>query len=161
MSKTQLLKKMSPKTILGEVKKYIFDKETGEIHKDGTKFTLAKIFGKAHGVKTGQSDHGEWVAFLGAFGAIVTDEKGEIINEYRSPKVFLPEPMQTMLAAALHEADTVEFAVELGIECDSTSATGYTYTVNPIVEVKESDALAHLRDQSMGKLTAPPTKKAS
>lgn len=137
-----LLKKISAKTVIGDVKALATESD------DGARLKLFVLIGRITGIQTGSSNFGDWIAFKGAF-EVTNCNTGETS---KSPKCFLPEPVQSMLVDALKAHETVDFAVELGIRVDRTLPTGYEYTVEPLAEMQESDELAHLRDLSKQRL---------
>lgn len=124
-----LLSKISMKTIGADV----------EASKEGP-IALAHVLGIAKGVKTGQSTYGDWTAFVGSFEA-VNLETGEI---FRAGKCFLPEIATSLLAGALTDAETVQFALEIGAR-PAKNAVGYEYTVTPLIGPSESDELSMLK----------------
>lgn len=151
-----LLKKISPKNLVGEVKPIVSE----HIKKDGEAMELYRIWGVVDGVQTGNSSFGDWVAFVGQFGALnsVTGE------EFKGIKAFLPEPMQTMLQVAMNDNDKVEFALLVHVKRRDDLAIGYEYIAEPIIDAQEADPLEHLKTKALPQLEAPKkttTKKAS
>lgn len=152
-----LVKKISAKVIVGDVKKLCKSQE------DGTVIDLANFYGRATGFKTGASDFGNWTAFLGNFEA-VNLETGE---EFQARQMFLVEPLQGMLLDQLAESESVDFACTLSVVVNEKLPTGYEYRVTPITELKRSDELESLRQlagaPSLKRLAAPepqePTKE--
>lgn len=148
MSNQNMLKKISAKTLFGKI-------EAPEKAKE-----MFALYGVANGTKTGKSQFGDWLAFTGDFEAANT-ETGE---SFRAPVCFLPEPAQGMLEAALMKnADGVEFSFIVGIK-PADNAFGYEYTVRPVKQANQSDALAALRDMTqeamMKSLPAPKKSEA-
>jgi len=139
-----LLKKISTKTVLGDVRKVVKDLEDGQI------VDLMTVYGRAQGFKQGSSDFGDWLAFTGQFEVInlLTGETSE------APQVFLVEPLQGMLLAQLQNAESVDFAVTLQAVVDSEMPRGYEYRVVPLTETKRTDALDSLRALVHTKLPA-------
>lgn len=131
-----LLKKLSVATVYGEI-----SKDSEAVNNSSP---IIRVFGIASGIRTGQSNFGDWVAFTGDFGAINL-ESGEA---YRGPQVFIPQPAQGMLEAALSKSENVEFAFEIGVKPSKKGSMGYEYTVRPIKEASDSDAFAALADLS-------------
>lgn len=133
----ELLKKMGPKQIVGD----LLDAE--EIPASQELYTL---IGVCNGVKTGESTYGPWTSFLGTFEAIRTDNG----KRFQSGRVFIPEPVSSMTAAQLADAQsedkaaTVAFAFAIGRKKAKT-ATGYEYTTKPLVKLAANDPLAGLR----------------
>jgi hypothetical protein len=107
---------------------------------------LFTVIGICNGVKTGMSTYGEWLALTGQFEAMNLDT-GEA---YVAPQVFLPEPLNGLIAAKVRTPDengqpvSVKFAVEVGIKPSKTTL-GYEYTVRELVDASEDDPLAGLR----------------
>lgn len=132
-----MVKKLGAKQIIGNVKKAVADFCTN----DGDKVTLYTIFGTANGIKTGTTNHGDWVAFQGQFEATnYVDGKG-----YASNQAFITEPIQSMLVRALEESDAVDFAITVDAKRRDDLAVGYEYITTPHVKTQQSDPLAHLR----------------
>lgn len=145
MSQVVLLKKMSAKTLIGKI-------DPPEKQVD-----LFAVYGVATGTKTGSSNFGDWLAFIGDFEG-VDIATGEVS---RSPVCFLPEPAQGMLEAALLKNENgVEFSFIIGVKPNKTSTTGYEYTVKPVVASKQNDALEKLRGATTQALPAPKEKAA-
>ena len=137
MSSFSLSKKLSVKGVVGNVKKMVVE---GEIA-DGQK--IARFLGSAHSVLTGTGDNGDWVAFKGNFGAtnLITGEK------LRSGKCFLPDVASDVLHAMVTEADSpVEFAFDIAIKKDASSATGYVYSAVPLLQPKQDDPLSRMME---------------
>lgn len=138
----KMLKKASPKTIMGRAIKA----------PDGDKPEhLFTIYGKANKTVRGESTYGPWVALVGEFEGMTVEGV-----EFASPKAFLPEPMHSMIAERLEDEDSsaVEFAIKVSI-IKSDSTVGYEYQGEPLVEPEKSDSLSHLRNAAADALTAP------
>lgn len=162
----QLLKKMSAKTICGNVKslaRVTFYKEKAD--KDGNLVLLEdapkgidlfRVIGVADGIKSGNSQFGDWISFTGNFKAIGLrpDENGEV-DEYRSAVLFLPAPADQLLVEALKDNDNVELAFIIGIS-PSTGVLGYEYTCQPLIKPQENDAISSLEQKlGLAQLEAP------
>lgn len=141
---SKLLKKLSAKHIIGNVKEFV-----AKIDKDGGELEAYRVFGKIVGIRSGQSTFGDWIMFKGQIEAISYD--GET---FRATEVAIQEPMQTMLQSALAEHDSVEFAMVVSVKRRDDLEVGYEYIVSPLVEAQEDDALAHLRQAAL-----PPAEK--
>jgi len=150
MSKPELLKKISAKTVLG-----------GKIEKPEKAAHLFRVVGVVTGLAVGTSNFGEWVAFKGEFRVVRHDGA-----EFYGVKLFLPDPAQTLLVTAFKTmgADSgahIEVALDIGIK-PSDVPIGYEYTATPLVEVKTSDPLTALLARVEGKsapaLPAPKVK---
>ncbi len=144
----KLVKKMTPKTILGVTS---MDVPTAPVD-------LYDIYGVATKTKSGESTYGTWTALVGNFEAIVT-ETGALVS---SSVCFLPEPVHSMIIDALGDNKSpVEFAVHVMI-IPNSSAIGYEYIGEPLTEAKPSSQLAMLREVVKtyhAKLPAPKSKK--
>ncbi len=134
MSKPEMLKKISPKTVMGE--KITAPLEAGH---------LFRVVGVCSGLKTGQSNFGEWVAFTGEFNVERNDGK-----RFYGTKLFLPDPVQTLLVTAVKgladKSSLVEVALDVGIK-PSDAPIGYEYTCSPLVEVAASTPLQALMER--------------
>jgi len=143
---SSLVRKISAKSVCGKVEK----------PKKAT--PLFTVIGIASKTKSGQSDFGPWTSLLGQFEATNIDT-GEL---FIAPACFLPEPLNSMIAASLEETDdegkqvnrSVQFAVEVGYKPNET-AIGYEYTTKEIVESDQADPLAALRAEAKKGLPAP------
>ncbi len=147
---SNLVRKISAKSVCGKLEK-------------PTKATsLFIVGGIANKVKRGSSDYGDWAALVGQFEA-TNIETGEV---FVGPQCFLPEPLNSMMAATLDETDaegervnaSVQFAVEVGYKKADT-ATGYEYTTKEIVSADAADPLAAIREEMTKALPAPVEKK--
>jgi len=166
MSAPQVIRKISPRHVVGNVKAIApREDKDGNLPKDIV--PLYRIFGQANGVKTGESDYGAWVALTGRFEAVVTmpDENGVASMEsFAAPQCFLPEPMNTIIADELkrtdengkREVESLEFAFDVGVKAAKTSV-GYEYTCVPLMERSGADPLLALRE----KVAALPAPKAA
>ena len=155
-----LLKKISAKQVVGNVKKVVAD----SLKNDGDKMDLYNVIGIATGVKTGETDYGPWIAFTGQFEA-TNIETGEV---FQSGKCHMPEPLDQMIHDVIVQKDTdgnpavesVQFAYTVGVKRRDDLQVGYEYTLREIVSADAADPLAALRDQSAKQLSAPAKKAA-
>lgn len=117
--------------------------------KEGERKDMFTLVGKTDSVKTGESDNGPWVRFLGQFEAVcMFNIDPEVIGtHFVSGTAYLPEPYESMTFAALREADggSVEIAVTISIEAQEASAVGYIFKVKSLRPVQLSDNLSDLR----------------
>lgn len=62
--------------------------------------------------------------------------------------MIVPKTLETLLDAAitLDESNAVDFAVEVWVEKNESSITGYSYLIKPLIKPAESDVLANLRE---------------
>lgn len=125
---------------------------------------LARIYGIAGAFKPGMGTTPDgtqkpYVKFLGQFRAINL-KTGEVFN---SSTMILPQFIEEQLHGILSAggAQSVEFAVEISAQGDKPgakpSATGYTYSVKPLLQMGENSALAALEAKfsNVAKLPAP------
>ena len=162
-----LIRKLSPKTVMGKVAIPLKADGTPYVDEDGaaTKFpatVLYHVFGLAHDTRVGTSDNGPFCSFLGSFEAIRAKDG----KRYQSGQCFVPKAVEDLLVSALRAGQVgdpkaqVEFAIEIGIQFAQT-ATGYEYYVKNLVKTKNADPLADLRSRitnahpSLAALAAP------
>lgn len=124
---------------------------------EGASVPIIKVAGEATGAKTGQTDKGEYTKLLGSF--IATDLTTGAL--YQSGQCILPEFVGGTLGAALRGAGSsggsVRFAFEIGVRRKDTAITGYEYTVTPLMQSQQSDAMKELAALAGIDLTkAPP-----
>lgn len=117
---------------------------------------VMKVIGQAVGLKTGQSNFGEWTALLGRFEAWNND--GE---QFEASQLFLPEvaliPIRVALAA--QGTRSVDFAIELFVKPTTNVKPGaapYEYTFVDLAPPAESDPLQRLRSLALAGPSAPP-----
>lgn len=142
MSNITYLKKIVAKNLVNTPIKEIVK----AFENDGDKKELYRLIGQASGYQCGDSNYGPWTAFKGNFEAYNMD--GEV---FKSNKAFILEPLQTMLKNALDESEgaTIDFALSVSVKRRDDLGIGYEYNVSPILEVKESDSLSHLRAMAL------------
>lgn len=144
----KLQKKISISKILGgkpSLKALLaYTAETGKAD-----MPLCRIYGAASGTKTGVSDFGEWTALTGQFRGVNT-ATGETID---SGVCFLPDVALDLVVGVLVPGATVEFAFDIAIRADESSATGYIYLATPLVSEAES-AISRLENK-LKALAAP------
>lgn len=154
----KLVKKLSMRHLIGDVKKHIPTKEIEitrgdktvlkEVPDLGATVWLANVVGIARGLKHGTSTYGEWTALLGDFVAVaLVGEK--TADQFRTGQLFLPDVVMNMISAALDGKTGVEFAFKIGIiaadtEGERASATGYEYTADFLTAPKQNDPLQAL-----------------
>jgi hypothetical protein len=157
----QLIKKLSSKSVIGNVKKIAMEEFylKNDVEKPNpdakSELSLYTIYGRCRGIKTGTGDNGDWVSFEGDFKA-TRDIDGEV---FRAPRAFISEPAAGMLQAALEAGDTVELAFNVSI-VPSNNAYGYEYRCAPLLEVKETDDMLALEKKIQLRLDAPKSATA-
>lgn len=151
-----IVRKISTKVVVGNI---------GDMVKKGKiteKTAVMRVFGIASGLKKGESNYGEYTAFLGQFRA-VNLASGEVFS---AGKCFLPVCAQELIEANIGPDSRVEFALDIEVVPDDTVQVGYFYSAAPILEPSENDPLELLASkiESVAALPAPdspsPKKRA-
>lgn len=151
---TTVLRKMSNKA-LGFDKRSITALLTAN---DGKAVTLYQVFGIVRKAEGGEGSNGKWIRFVGDFqaqGDGVTVEKDGSVSRSpfvaRASKLFVPgifeSELENHVLAATDDKGKVapvEFAIEVGATVDDATATGYTFTVKPLIKMRDNDQLANL-----------------
>ncbi|MGA9854261.1 MAG: hypothetical protein WBR29_03150 [Gammaproteobacteria bacterium] len=148
-----LVRKISPKTIMGKVTIPLKSDGKPYVDEDGVpvKFpdtVLYSVFGLSHGIRTGTGDNGPFCAFLGSFEAVRSKDG----KRFQGGQCFVPKAIEDLLVASMKAGQkddpsaSVEFAVEIGIKFAQT-AVGYEYTIKNLVKTKNADPLADLRSR--------------
>jgi len=138
--KAELLKKITTKLVMGD-RVTVVDVKDGPIH-------LYGVIGICTGSKVGESQYGAWIGFTGQFEATRYKDGARFV----APIAFIPEPASSMMAGALDRAaknnqePSLQFAFIIGAK-KSTAAIGFEYTVEPVLQASQNDALQALRDQ--------------
>lgn len=137
---TKILRKLSVKTVVGLSVKGLRDlAATGK----GAPVPLIRLAGIARKAEIGESDNGEFVRFKGDFQGVDL-RTGEISI---SPVAFLPAPVDAMLQAAIQadeKGNGAQFGFDILIVENETSAVGYEYRVQTLLEVKPTAPLEAL-----------------
>lgn len=161
-----ILKKMSAKTVCGNVKKLV-----AEIAEE-TNIECYRMFGVITGYEQGETNFGIWTAFRGNFESI--NHEGE---SFKAVKAFIPEPIDGMIKEQIdllekanaeetelakkeeRQAILIEVSLEFAIIVEAKRrddlAIGYEYITKPLVEMQKNDSLSHLRTAA---LEAPKTE---
>ena len=130
MTETMIIKKISAKTVLGNVKTL----DEGK---------LMTVIGIASGTKGGESNFGSWECLTGSFQAIRHSDG----QQFNSGVCFLPDVGHDLVAGQVHmeENSSVEFAFDILKKNDADVAAGYIYSVVPLIKVNpEEDPLSRL-----------------
>lgn len=116
---------------------------------------LCAIYGILRKYTIGQSAYGEFIKFNGDIEAKNLDT-GEV---FKSGSLILPGIIAGVLQGAVdgNPDSDVEFGVIVGVKPSEKGNTGYEYTIKPLMEVKEADALIALRGMVDSKLKALPS----
>ena len=169
---TTILRKMSPKTVMGKIKRP-FPGDEGDPSATppvppkapDPERDLYVVMGQTNGIVTGESDNGPWVAFKGWFESARCDS-GEIAQ---SALCFVPKAFEELLVNAVKAqqegdaASMVEFAVKISIVPSAKAAVGYEFRCRNLIKVQSGDPLKALRDtlRGAGSLPALPAPKAA
>lgn len=147
MSAPKILSKISFKTVCGKVNRR-------ELTADGSPKLVMRVLGQANGIKTGNTDFGEFTAFVGSF-EVTNVETGEIS---RSGKMFLPMAAEVMLAGALAgSTGPVGFGFDIGVR-EADNQIGYEYTAESIFDVAETDPIEQMKKDMTAKALPAPIK---
>lgn len=148
MSKS-LMKKITTKALIGKI-------ERDSVPNKGER-KLYRVFGSAMGTVTGSGTYGDYVGFRGRFRAVVIDPAiHETGATFDAAKLYLPQMATDMLLPVVENQTEggVQFGFDIGV-IKADTATGYEYTVTPIVEsAPEADPLEILGG-ALPKLPAP------
>ena len=155
MAKVNIVRKITMKSLVGIVGTYAKDLQAGQ------SISLARFVGIARGIKTGTTNYGEYQALTGEFVAeALAGEK--VGNRYRSGTLFLPNVALDLVTPAVNNiarGEGIEMAFEVGIERDTTSAIGYVYTANFLMEPAMNDPLEQLVSLALPSPETEPEKE--
>lgn len=156
--RSTFLRKISPKTVCTELGVNLLTIGNTRPVPSQLLYYLYGITGK---IKTGQTDKGEWMAFLGRFRAVSPDKT----RVFESGTAFVPVLEDMIYSSMLQAQDPstggddkaqITFAVAIGIKpapADKPSATGYEYDVQRLIEqTAEGDPLTLLETEVTGRL---------
>jgi hypothetical protein len=104
---------------------------------------LGRIYGVAKDYESVTTQYGEAQKFKGEF--IATKADGEICM---SAVCYLPGTVSNLLASALKNdnVDGVKFGFDITAEPNEKSATGYSWKIQPLMEVKPTESLLAFAD---------------
>ena len=152
MPAAKLLKKITPATVVGETGSALNPDAPKPIP---TERVIFDLYGLAVKTRTGSTNLGPWVQFVGEFEAVTPD--GEV---FASARCHIPQPFEDMLYAQLAQVQapgpngednskaSVRFAVRLSIVPPAKgkpSASGYEYRIQPLLEPETDSPIANLR----------------
>lgn len=135
----KMLRKLSPKTIIGDVKKIV------EPYGDGTIIPLYDLVGRVASYTDGVSNYGTWYKFKGQFAFIShvnPNDNGE------ASIAFLQDPLVDYVIDAMAQGSVpLEFGVRLLARKDSKlpNEGKYEYILESLIQPKESEELSHLK----------------
>lgn len=150
-----LIKKISAKTVLGNIVQIVAALEVGETVEGYA------VAGHCEGFETGMSTYGEWRRFVGDFH--VTNYITGEVN--RAPSCHVPELLDNILYNSIKDSvsidasratkttkyyglsSPIEFAFKVDIKRapdDENEGIKYEYLVTPLTAVATNDSLQHL-----------------
>ena len=150
LGKASIEKKLTTKIVMGK-KINGGDVEKGPVQ-------LYSIIGVCTGYKTGESQYGGWVGFTGIFESTRFADGAR----FTAPVAFIPEPASSMMLSGIDRAlkaggenadVSLRFAFIIGVK-PSDKAAGFEYTVEPVMQASQNDALAELRSLVAPRLPA-------
>ncbi|MFW9874962.1 MAG: hypothetical protein ACFFG0_17790 [Candidatus Thorarchaeota archaeon] len=146
LNKANIVRKISVKTVFGKI-------DARKLPNEEEPVPVIRAMGRAHGVKTGTSTYGDWVAIKGDFFA-VNLQTGV---GYRGTQLFLPPVASELVESVLAdcESGTVDIAFDIFAFFSENSATQYEYSAKPIIESKEADPMHGLIGRVDEKLALP------
>jgi hypothetical protein len=155
VGEVKLLKKLVAKDIVGRAR-LIYRKQFAPDDKEQKNplpmlpRQLYIVFGQARSTKTGESDYGPWVAFLGSFEAVDLETGERSVSD----KLHLQDPAEGLLLDQLsrrsNTADSVQFLFEVGVKpsqkwMDTDAGNSYEFTVKTHFKMDKADPLASMR----------------
>lgn len=150
-----MIKKLSVKTISGDVKKFVLDGLKSEELENGQRFDIFSVVGIIKKVTEGEHDqYGTYYEFGGSFEGIrLIDGSGQT---FRAAKCFLPEVATELLVAEHNriceendgEAQPIQIALKVSAVVDETLPTMFSYEVTPLIKAEENDPLAMIKQQA-------------
>lgn len=140
--KIAIVKKLSAKVLVGNVKTYIKDLQPGQ------SVDLFRVVGIANKTKTGTSNYGDWEALLGNFiaEALVGAKKDQ---RYRTGQLFLPDVVLNMVTPLIDGKSAVQMGFVVSAIADDDSNTGYIYSADFLMEPEENDPLEALMKKAL------------
>lgn len=137
MSNTQaeLVKKITLKGLNVVPKKHSLE--------DGERRECATVIGRLDSLEQKNTTYGDYVEFKGVFEAYVNGVLSQSANV-----ILLPQVAESFLVGLFNNdgVSAIEFALKIGVKQDEKSAaTGYSYTVEPLIETQSQSPLRHLQ----------------
>jgi len=158
MSTIKTLKKISVKELFGLKRNDDGKAKMQELVKSGHK-EIFVISGRVTGFASKATQYGESFALLGQFLA-----RNQINGDvFKATKCYLPKDFTENVIGTFQnrsdESGAIEFTANVSVVEDSSSATGYTYIVEPVTTA-ESMAWEAKAMQSLLAIPAPEKPKA-
>lgn len=153
----EVVKKITLKKCCGNLKGIVRDKMS-----EGEILPVLRVIGQVTNASMESSDLGEYVRLRGQFKAINLIDQ----SEFTSAACILPDvasyPVYHQMQLADEAGNTpkvLEFAYDMTIKEDESSAVGYEHGCVPLIETTQDDPLERLM-AGLPKLPAPPKAKA-
>lgn len=153
----EVVKKITLKKCCGNLKAIVRDQM-----KAGQTLPVLRVLGQVTNASMESSDLGEYVRLRGSFKAINLLDH----SEFTSAACILPDvasyPVYHQMQVPGEDGTTpkvLEFAYDMTIKEDESSAVGYEHGCVPLVETTQDDPLERLA-ANLPKLPSPPKPKA-
>lgn len=130
----KLITKITVKTVYGKINRE-------KLYQPGvTKVPVMRVGGTVTGLKSGNSDYGEFTKLTGTFQA-VNAETGEV---FVSGVAILPAVANDLVRGMVVPNQAVSFLLDITADRDDSSGTGYTYSAASPIEPSADNALMAL-----------------
>jgi hypothetical protein len=155
MADTKILKKLTIRTFIGKKSEILAIAMTGRtksMDEDGKEVfsstgkpvKMMRVLGQVSGFSTGESDFGSYVKLSGDFFAtnMITGE------ETTASQALLPSEIGEPIANAIKAgASAIDFAVEVYVEFDESSATMYKFSARSLIKPETPKPITALMDR--------------
>lgn len=167
MSNSAIVRKLSTKTVVGNLKAIIAAGLKNDTMINGDTLDVLTLVGVIKKYNEGEhAEFGTYYEFVGMF-------EGEALcganagKTFRAPKCFLPEAATELLIAEMKKVaeendgvmSDVQVAVKVQVQLDDTTATGYVYQIIPLIAVTNADPLEQIKAKIQAKIEAPQADK--
>lgn len=156
MSQAAIIRKISSKTVLGNLKGLILQGLKDGQYKDGDIVDTMDIIGIVKKVTEGEhQDYGTYYEFGGSFEA-TAHMGGNAGVSFRAPKCFLPEAATELLRDQIHqyaeehdgEMADIQIALKIQVRIDESVATNYVFQVTPLMTPESADPLHAIKEKA-------------
>lgn len=156
MSQASMIRKITAKTVAGNLKALVLEGLKEKQLKDGDFIDVFSVVGIIKKVNEGEHDqYGTYHEFGGTFESIVHfgPNAGK---SFRAAKCFLPEVATDLLVDEYNRlakendgvSPEIQVAVKVIAQVDESSNTNYTFQVTPLMQAQEADPLEMLKKQA-------------
>jgi hypothetical protein len=142
----KLARKITIKEVVGDKMKILAAALTGRDGEaaTGKEVPIMTVMGRVDSFRTGEGDNGPFIKLMGDFEA-VNLLTGEITS---NSMAILPNHVGGGIVAAIKGgAQGIQFAVEIRVKFDITSATSYMFEIYTHMKPQASDAIAAIKAQ--------------